>query len=134
MIKKILNKENKCIAIFTDFSDLEDGIKFITEDEDILQLGAMSRPKDYKIIPHKHNKVKRESLGTNEVLFLKFGKVKVNFYDKQDIFLESYVMKPGEWVILKDDGHGFEMLEKSFLIEVKNGPYVGIDDKVRFDA
>ena len=43
-------------------------------------------------------------------------------------------MKPGEWLILRDDGHGFEMLEKSFLIEVKNGPYAGTNDKVRFNA
>jgi hypothetical protein len=70
---------------------------------------------------------------TKEVLFIKSGKVRVDFYDDEKKYIESRVLVSGDVILLAFGGHGFEMLEDSEIIEVKQGPYVGEKDKTRFD-
>ena len=67
------------------------------------------------------------------VLFIKSGKVRVDFYDESKNYLESRTLNQGDVLLLAFGGHGFEMLEPSEIIEVKQGPYAGEQDKVRFD-
>jgi mannose-6-phosphate isomerase-like protein (cupin superfamily) len=69
---------------------------------------------------------------TQEVLFIKRGKLRVDFYDKNQIYLESYVLETGDAILLASGGHGFEVLEEVEVIEVKQGPYCGENDKTRF--
>ena len=47
-------------------------------------------------------------------------------------YLESRILRPGDVVLLGHGGHGFSMLEPSEMIEVKQGPYAGEQDKERF--
>lgn len=109
------------------------GIEFFTTQSDTLQLGYMSRPKNYKILPHIHKKVLRTVEYTNEVLFIKSGRVRVNFYDDNKKFVTSTDLEMGDVILLTMHGHGFEMLEDAEIIEVKQGPYVGENDKIRFE-
>ena len=108
------------------------GIKFFTPNEFSQQLGYMNRPQGYVIPPHVHNAVAREVQFTKEVLFIKRGKVRVDFYDDEQNYLESRVLNAGDVVLLAFGGHGFEMLEDSEIIEIKQGPYAGDADKTRF--
>lgn len=109
-----------------------DGIKFFTSDDYSQQLGYMNRPKGHIIQPHVHNRVIREVQYTNEVLIIRSGKVKVIFFDDQQNYLCSRVLLEGDVILLIRGGHGFEMLESSEMIEVKQGPYAGEHDKTRF--
>lgn len=129
---KVIKSKNEIISKIINFENIKNGIEFFSEDNDILQLGAMSRPKDYKIEPHIHNNIPRSIIGTNEVMYVQKGKIRVNFFDNQKKFICSEIIKKGDWIILKSGGHGFDMIEDSILIEVKNGPYAGNGDKVRF--
>jgi mannose-6-phosphate isomerase-like protein (cupin superfamily) len=70
---------------------------------------------------------------TKEVLFIKSGKVRVDFYDDNQKYLESFILQQGDVVLLASGGHGFEMIEASEIIEVKQGPYAGDHDKTRFN-
>ena len=70
---------------------------------------------------------------TQEVLYIKSGKVRVDFYDNNQNYIQSTVVKTGDVILLSDGGHGFKMLENSEMIEVKQGPYCGERDKVRFE-
>ena len=108
------------------------GIKFFTPNEFSQQLGYMNRPQGYVIPPHVHNAVAREVHFTKEVLFIKRGKVRVDFYDEEQNYLESRVLNAGDVVLLAFGGHGFVMLEDSEIIEIKQGPYAGEADKTRF--
>jgi len=94
----------------------------------------MKRPKGYAIPPHVHNFVPREVQFTQEVLFIKSGKVRVDFYDEQQNYLESHILNPGDVILLAYGGHGFEFLGETEMIEVKQGPYAGDQDKTRFDG
>ena len=132
MIESIIHSGNK-LAIILRAAYREEGIRFFTPDDFSQQLGYMNRPKGYVIPPHVHNSVAREVHFTKEVLFIKSGKVRVDFYDDQKNYLESRVLNPGDVVLLAFGGHGFEMLEPSEMIEVKQGPYAGDADKTRFD-
>jgi len=109
-----------------------DGIQFFTPSDFSQQLAYMNRPEGYVIAPHVHNPVAREVHFTNEVLFVKSGKVRVDFYDEEQNYLESRVLVKGDVILLASGGHGFEMLEATELIEVKQGPYAGEADKTRF--
>ena len=111
----------------------EPGIKFFTPDEYSQQLAYMNRPKGYVIQPHIHNSVLRQVQFTKEVLFIKSGKVRVDFYDDEQTYLESRILNAGDVILLAFGGHGFEMLEASEIIEVKQGPYAGDADKTRFE-
>ncbi|MGC2457106.1 MAG: hypothetical protein WA435_03830 [Gallionellaceae bacterium] len=109
-----------------------EGIQFFTPDDFSQQLGYMNRPQGYVIPPHVHNPVAREVQYTKEVLVIRSGKVRVDFYDDDQNYLESRILNQGDIVLLAFGGHGFEMLEASEIVEVKQGPYAGEGDKTRF--
>lgn len=119
------------IIIRADFH--AEGIEFFTPNTFSQQLGYMNRPTGYKIDPHVHNPVEREVVWTQEVLLVKSGCVRVDFYTDGRHYLESRVIKTGDVILLAAGGHGFEMLEPTEMIEVKQGPYFGDQDKTRFD-
>lgn len=111
-----------------------EGIQFFTPNDFSQQLGYMNRPQGYVIPPHVHNPVAREVQFTKEVLIIRSGKVRVDFYDDSQNYLESRILNQGDIVLLAFGGHGFEMLEASEIVEIKQGPYAGEGDKTRFSG
>lgn len=132
MIEEILHNK-LLLALILRANYRSDGIAFFTPNDFSQQLGYMNRPRGYVIPPHVHNAVVREVQFTKEVLFIKSGKVRVDFYDDNQNYLESRILIQGDVILLAFGGHGFEMLEASEMIEVKQGPYAGDADKTRFD-
>lgn len=131
MIEKIIyNNELLAIIIRDDFQ--QPGITFLTDNELSQQLAYMQHPKGKSIEPHIHNPVPREVLFTQEVLVLKAGKLKVDFYDDQKVYLESRILGKGDVILLIKGGHGFDVIEDIRMIEIKQGPYIGEKDKTRF--
>jgi hypothetical protein len=124
------NGEQFCSILRDDFES--ESLIFFTKDDVPQQIGFLPHKKGRVIIPHIHNELKREVLLTNEVLLVKKGTVKVNFYCGEQKFIGSEIIKKGDVIHLMKLGHGFEILEDAILIEVKQGPYLGMDDKVRF--
>lgn len=110
----------------------EPGIHFFTPGEFSQQLAFMRHPTGKFIDPHVHNPVPREVQFTQEVLFIRKGRLRVDFYDTDQRYLESRILGPGDVILLIQGGHGFEVLEEVEMIEVKQGPYVGERDKTRF--
>lgn len=131
LFEKII-ENNLLLAIIIRSDYQKEGIEFFTNDNDSQQLGYMNRPEGYVIEPHRHNLVPREVHLTQEVLFIKSGKVRVDFYNNQQDYIKSAILEKGDVILLSDGGHGFKMLEKTEMIEVKQGPYCGDEDKVRF--
>jgi hypothetical protein len=133
MIEKIINNE-KLLSIIIRAEYKSDGIEFFTPDDFSQQLAYMHRKKNYEISPHIHNAVQRDVQFTQEVLIIKNGKVRVDYYDEKKKYLESRILNKGDVVLLAYGGHGFEMIEDSEIIEVKQGPYLDKVDKIRFDS
>ena len=123
---------NKLLAliVFKKFS--KPGIHFFTPNDLSQQLAFMSHPAGKVISPHVHNPLPREVEYTQEVLFIRKGKLRIDFYDNEKNYLESRVLKDGDVILLVSGGHGFEILEDLEMIEVKQGPYVGDHEKTKF--
>lgn len=111
-----------------------EGIRFFTPGDFSQQLGYMNRPGGHVIPPHLHKSVTRKVHFTKEVLFIRSGHVRVDFYDNDQSYLQSAELRTGDVILLAHGGHGFEMLEPTEMIEVKQGPFIGEEDKVRFIA
>lgn len=131
MVQRIFyGEEMMALIIRADYE--AEGIEFFTPDEFSQQVAYMNRPRDYVIPPHVHNPVTRSVAYTKEVLFIRSGRLRVDFYTDDQTYLHSTVLNAGDVIFLATGGHGFEMLEDTQIIEVKQGPYAGDDDKTRF--
>jgi len=111
----------------------EPGLHFFTPANFSQQVAFMRHPGGQKIAPHVHNPVSRQVLYTQEVLFIRKGRIKVNLYSSSRKFLASRVLVSGDVILLCGGGHSFEMLEETSMIEVKQGPYAGEHDKTKFE-
>ncbi|HKK16253.1 MAG TPA: hypothetical protein VJ981_06070 [Gammaproteobacteria bacterium] len=131
MIKKVYS-DNELLAIIIPGDYRRDGIEFFTENSFSQQLGYMNRKAGYLIEPHVHNEVKREVDKTQEVLLIRSGTVRVDLYNRDRKYIQSRMLKAGDVILLASGGHGFEMVEDTEIIEIKQGPYAGDDDKSHF--
>lgn len=125
---------DRVLAIIIRSSFSAEGIRFFSEPHFSQQLGYMKRPAGHVIQPHLHNPVPREVILTQEVLFIRSGKVRVDLYHDDESLCTSRIVSAGDVVFLAEGGHGVEIIEDSEIIEVKQGPYAGDDDKRRFEA
>jgi len=129
---EFVKKNNKIYAIIIRNNYEKEGIEFFSPENFSMQLGYMKRPKGYVIQPHVHLSKNIIINDFQEVLFLKKGKVKVDFYDDNKNTFESCMLQKGDIILLAMGGHGFHMLEESELFEVKQGPYSQTTDKKKF--
>ena len=109
-----------------------EGLHFFTPGSFSQQVAYMRHPKDKLIEPHVHNLVARQVLYTQEVLLVRRGKVEVNLFNSGREFLTSRILQDGDLILLCGGGHSLKMLEETSMIEIKQGPYAGDNDKIRF--
>ncbi|MCX6808603.1 MAG: hypothetical protein NTW50_02965 [Candidatus Berkelbacteria bacterium] len=132
MIKEI-KFGDQLLAIIIPKNFDEEGIHFFTPADLSQQLAYMHHSKGKIIQAHVHNPVPRQVHFTQEVLFIRKGKLRVDFYDDEQNFLEDHILSTGDVILLATGGHGFEVIEEVEMIEVKQGPYAGEKDKTRFE-
>jgi len=133
MLEEIKYKSS-LLAIIIRKNFHKEGVSFFTPDEFSQQLAYMHHPAGKIIEPHLHNPVPRDVLFTQEVLILKTGRLRVDFYNNDRLYLESRIIEEGDIILLASGGHGFEVLEEVEMVEVKQGPYAADGDKTRFTA
>ena len=131
MIKEICCK-NKQIALIIKNGYTVNGVNFVTNSDSSQQVGFMSHPKNTEILAHVHNVIERKVSSTQEVLIIKKGKLRLDLYSQEKEYIESVIIAAGDVVILPYGGHGLKCLEDVEMIEVKQGPYLGENDKERF--
>jgi hypothetical protein len=133
-IEVVYDKDNTvpiCHIIRTGYNPA--GTEFFTPGDYSQQLGIIKYPKGGTIKPHYHNKVTREVHYTQEVLVIRKGKVQVNLFDHELKPITKVVLATGDVILLASGGHGFEMLEDCEMLEIKQGPYNGVQaDKTHF--
>lgn len=120
------------IIVRAEFTD--EGTRFFTPDDYSQQLAFMRHCKGRTIDAHTHNELERSVHITQEVLFIRNGRLRVDFYSGEQVYLESRTLTSGDVILLASGGHGFEVLEDLEMFEVKQGPYAGDHDKIRFEC
>jgi hypothetical protein len=108
------------------------GIHFFTPHDFSQQLGYMAHPAGHRILPHTHLQVQRQVRLTQEVLVLRKGRLRVDFYGQGRVCLRSCTLESGDVILLASGGHGFQVLDDCEMLEIKPGPFVEGQDKVRF--
>lgn len=132
-IETIKNKNNiLAIIIHKDYK--KEGIEFFTPVDLPQQVGFISHKKGKIIEAHTHKIIKREIYLTQEVLIIRKGKIKVDFYDSNKKYCDFRVLQGGDVIAITGGGHGYEVLKDVEMVEIKQGPYLGKDDKVRFNG
>lgn len=126
------NKEIFAMIIRNNYQ--AEGVQFLTPGEYSQQLAYMHHPAGKTIDAHIHNEVHRNIRYTQEVLVIKRGKLRVDFYNNDKEYFESIILLAGDIILLVTGGHGFEVLEEIEMVEIKQGPYAGEGDKTRFEA
>jgi hypothetical protein len=124
--------EDQVLAIIIPSEFDKPGVSFFTPDNYSQQLAYMRHPPGTTIRAHSHNEMKREVLRTLEVLFIKRGLLRVDFYQSNGTYVESYVLGAGDTILLVAGGHGFQVVEEVEMFEVKQGPFAGPGDKTIF--
>lgn len=133
MIEKIIYKK-KLLAIIVHTKKIKNkGTKFISPNNFTHQVGFMNRPTGHIIIPHTHKKTLRKINNTSEVLFVKSGVLRVDFYINSNKYFFSKLLKKDDLIILHDGSHGFKIIKKCKLIEIKQGPFIKSLDKIKFN-
>ena len=122
----------RMLAIIIYDEHRNEGIEFFTPHNFSQQLAVINRPSGYRIEAHIHKPVPRQVKFTQETIFIKYGRMRVNFYSEDKNYLASRELKKGDTILLVSGGHEFEILEDTQMIEVKQGPYAGNGDKERF--
>ncbi len=124
-VEKISDKDSILAIIIRD-ADWQEGLNFISSEKDFQQVGIWGYNKGKRLEPHIHLRAPREVLRTQEVLFVKEGRLKADIYTEQGKFLTSKELNKGDTIILLKGGHGYEILEDGTkVLEIKNGPYLG---------
>ena len=108
--------------------------QFVTPDHLAQQMGMIVYGAGQAIIPHVHLPVVREVHGAAEVVIVRKGSCVIDFYKRDKTYMFSRELALGDIVSLIDGGHGFRMVEDTVLFEVKQGPYIGLKEKERFEA
>lgn len=104
------------------------GLNFFSQDEEYVQVGTWGYDNGKELLAHAHNEVKREVPWTQEVLYIRKGRIRANIYNNEDVLINTLEVEEGGVLILLTGGHGYDILEDGTqVLEVKNGPYVGAD-------
>ena len=105
---------------------------FLTPSELNLQVGFVVYPAGGEVARHLHRPLERHIVGTSEVLVVKEGRCQMDIYDDDRRLVATRELRKGDIMLMVGGGHGFRMLEDTVLLEVKQGPYTGLDEKERF--
>ena len=100
------------------------GVNFLSDPRFPLQLGISMYSKGHSIKPHEHRSRKIEITKVQEIIHVDRGRANVHLYDHTGKRLQTIEVVTGDTVFLIDGGHGFEILEDTKFIEVKQGPYL----------
>jgi hypothetical protein len=118
------------LAMIIYANNVQAGNTFISPEHFPLQLGILKGEAGYRVAPHFHRFQERQILNYQEILFIKSGKVKVGLYDNKQALFTSRTLSGGDCILFASGGHSVELLKDSEIFEVKQGPYMGNEDKV----
>ena len=111
---------------------LPDATTFVTPSTFKQQVGYVVYPAGGQIKRHTHRPLERHLIGTSEVLVVLKGRAEIDIYDDEHTLIATRELHSGDVMLMIGGGHGFRMLEDTVFLEIKQGPYTGLDEKEQF--
>jgi hypothetical protein len=131
LVERIMD-QGRPLAYIIRCSFQPDKTTFLTPPEFKQQVGYVVYPAGGTVARHLHKPLERHLVGTSEVLILRRGRCLVDVYNDQQVLVGTRELETGDIMLMVGGGHGFRMLEDTVLLEVKQGPYTGVDEKQLF--
>ncbi len=113
-------------------SELPSQTTFLTPPEFKQQVGFVVYGQGGEIAPHVHRPLERHLIGTSEVLVLRKGSCLLDVYNDDRQLVATRELQAGDTMLMVGGGHGFRMMEDTVFLEIKQGPYTGVEEKERF--
>ena len=132
LIDRIHSKDGELLAYVIRASFSSDITSFITPPEQSFQVGLVVYPAGGKIQSHFHRTIQRNLSNTSEVLVVREGRCKIDVFDNARQLVATLELQQGDVMVMVAGGHGFQMIEDTVLLEIKQGPYFGLEEKERF--
>ena len=132
MIEKI-EHSGELLAIIIRDSYEKSGLNFVTDKNTSFQVGFhnVEKGKRYKAhisLPFE----KLENFIANKIYYVKEGKIMVDVYNKQNEKVKDVELNKGDLILFVCGGHGVDVMDNAKLIEIKQGPYRGVEDEKKF--
>ena len=127
-MEEIKSDDRRIIAIVVKREFEKDGVNFVSKKDFPLQLGISSYKEGERIKAHFHIEKERKVNKIQEVVHIESGRTRVGLYDLNGKKIKSVELSEGDTILFVSGGHGFEMLEGTKIIEVKQGPYFGVEE------
>ena len=105
---------------------------FLTPPDLKQQVGFVVYPAGGEVRRHVHRALERHLVGTSEVIIVRRGRCQIDIYNDDRELVATREIGAGDIMLMTGGGHGFKMHEDTVLLEVKQGPYTGIDEKELF--
>jgi hypothetical protein len=126
---KRIEQNGDLIALIIDTAaDFKPGVHFISDPTWPLQIGLLAHRGGHSIPAHRH--FERQNTGktmTQEFLLVISGEMEVDFYDAEGSLFHSEALRPGQALLQIRGGHAFRFPASSQVLELKIGPYLGLD-------
>ena len=129
---EIINWNDQPLVYIIRATFRSDKTTFVTPPEFKQQVGFVVYPEGGEIVRHVHRQLKRNLTGTSEVLILLQGRCEIDIYNDERELVATRELQKGDIMLMVGGGHGFRMLEDTVFLEIKQGPYIGLDEKERF--
>lgn len=132
MIERIQSSTGRLLATVVRADFHPDTTTFVTSDDLPMQVGFVVYAAGGEIQRHTHRPIERSLVGTSETLVVREGRCTVEIYDVDRALVATVELGRGDLVSFVAGGHGFRMSEDTVLLEVKQGPYTGQEEKEQF--
>ena len=129
---EFIQVEEKLLCIIVKAPTNLDKTTFVTPENLNLQVGFVVYKAGEKVPRLYHKEIERAVSNTSEVISVRLGSCNVQIYDDSQNLVADRRLDVGDIIIFVGGGHGFRMNKDTVLSEVKQGPYIGIDEKTNF--
>jgi hypothetical protein len=124
--------DGQLIATIVRAEKMPEKTEFVTGDNVKQQVGFVVYPQGGQIPRHVHVPMERRIVGTSEVLLVRKGMLEAEFYTDTKEYICTRILRQGDLLLLVSGGHGFTCMQDTVLLEIKQGPYLGLKEKERF--
>jgi uncharacterized protein YjlB len=122
-----IEHQGELLAIVRRADEWPDGLSFCTPDELFIQAGTWQYDAGKELAAHRHKFHQRSVTKTQEVAYVKRGRLRVKVYSDDGELIAEPVLASGDFIVLAAGGHGYEILEDGTqVLEVKNGPFIDV--------
>ena len=129
---EIISTGGQQLAYIVRGGHLPEATTFITPSSFKQQVGYVVYPAGGQIKRHTHRPLERHLIGPSEVLVVLKGRAEIDVYDDELALVATRELHSGDVMLMIGGGHGFRMLEDTVFLEIKQGPYTGLDEKEQF--